>query len=73
MAHGSSFFHASQTDLGFITDLRMNDLVSFVGYQAAVANLQPLESSVIHDLSVNPRCLFRISFGSKGLSFRVSK
>lgn len=52
---GSCLYHASQTKLGGAADGRLNDLFSFVGYQAAVSNLEPLDSPIIHDLSLTPR------------------
>lgn len=55
LAQGSAFFHGSQTSIGGSADVRINDLFAYVAYQAAVMNLEPLNSSVIHDLSRTPR------------------
>ena len=52
---GSATFHACQTDLGHSMDVRLMDLYAFVGYQAAVQALMPLDSPVLHDLSETPR------------------
>ena len=55
LAQGSALLHGSQTELGHIADIRLNDLFAYVGYQAAVSNVKPLDSSIIHDLSLTPR------------------
>ncbi len=55
LAHGSAFFHASRTSLGHEADIRLNDLFSFIVHQASVSHLEPLNSSVLHDLSPTPR------------------
>ena len=55
LAHGSAFYHGSNTDLGGACDVRLNDLFTFLAYQAATENLLPSDSSVIHDLSLKPR------------------
>ncbi len=55
MAQGSAFFHGSETDVGAVADVKLNDLFTFIGYQAAVSGLEPLDSSILHDLSVTPR------------------
>ncbi len=55
LAHGSSFGHGSETEVGGIADRRLNDLFTYIGYQAAVSGLEPLDSSILHDLSLTPR------------------
>ncbi len=55
LAHGSAFFHGSNTDLGAVCDVELNNLFTYLAYQMATQNLAPLNSSVIHDLSLQPR------------------
>ncbi len=55
LATGSAFMHGSETEAGHVADIRLNDLFAYIGYQAAVAGLEPLDSSILHDLSVKPR------------------
>ena len=42
MAFGSSFFHASQTEVGWKLDLKTVDLVLWIMYQEAVADVEPV-------------------------------
>ena len=62
LAQGSAFMHASKTDNGAAADVRLNDLFAYVAYQAAIKNLLPLESSIIHDLSPVPRFIISAHF-----------
>ena len=55
LAQGSAFMHGSQTRNGGAADVIINDLFAYVAYQAAVANVEPKDSSLIHDLSLTPR------------------
>ncbi len=55
LAQGSAFFHGSETDVGGVADVKLNDLFTFIGYQAAVSGLEPLDSSILHELSLTPR------------------
>ncbi|TRY80394.1 hypothetical protein TCAL_04714 [Tigriopus californicus] len=55
LAQGSGMFHASQTILGNILDGNMTDLLGYVAYQAAMAGVQPLDSTIIHDLGHESR------------------
>ena len=55
LGQGSAFLHGSQTDNGAAADVRINDLFAYVAYQAAMKSVLPLESSIIHDLSLTPR------------------
>jgi hypothetical protein len=55
LAQGSAFLHGSQTKNGGAADVRINDLFAYVAYQAAMKNVLPKESSIIHDLSLTPR------------------
>ncbi len=41
LAHGSAFFHGSETDTGGSADVRLNDLFAYVAYQAAMENVEP--------------------------------
>ena len=52
---GSSLLHGSQTSVGGVADYRMNDLWSYVAHQASVSALEPLNDSLIHELSFTPR------------------
>ena len=52
---GSATFHACQTDVGHSMDVRLMDLYAYIGYQASMQALQPIESAIIHDLSETPR------------------
>lgn len=47
---GSSFFHASATNVGALLDMTPIALIALVAYQAAVSELPPLDSDVLHDL-----------------------
>ena len=50
--------HASQTDLGGAADIRLNDLLMYVLYQAATKELKPSspeKESILRDLSLKPR------------------
>ena len=50
--------HASQTDLGGAADVRLNDLLMYVLYQAATKELKPSspeKESILRDLSLKPR------------------
>ena len=55
LGQGSAFWHGSETINGGAADVRINDLFAYVAYQAAMKNVMPLESSIIHDLSPTPR------------------
>jgi len=55
LGQGSAFWHGSETINGGAADVRINDLFAYVAYQAAMKNVLPLESSIIHDLSPTPR------------------
>ncbi len=57
MAHGSAFYHGSITRVGQACDNVLNDLFTYLAYQAAVSALEPLESPVLHDLAISPRAL----------------
>merc|ERR1711997_1316646 len=55
LAQGSAFWHGSETVNGGHADVRINDLFAYVAYQAVMQKVVPLESSIIHDLSLTPR------------------
>ena len=55
LAQGSAFWHGSETVNGGAADVRINDLFAYVAYQAVMQKVVPLESSIIHDLSLTPR------------------
>jgi hypothetical protein len=57
LGQASGFFHGSQTNLGKINDLRINDLLSYLSYQMMVVNLPPFDDSIVHHLSDNERCV----------------
>ena len=57
LAPGSAFLHGSQTEIGDIADVRINDLILYVAHQGMVQLLQPLDSTLIHELSFTPRLL----------------
>ena len=42
LAFGSSFFHASQTDVGWKLDLKIIDLLLWIMYQEAVSDVEPV-------------------------------
>ena len=54
LTQGSAFWHGSETLNGASADVVINDLFAYVAYQAAVENLLPKESSIIHELSPRP-------------------
>ena len=54
LGQGSAFFHGSQTINGGAADYRINDLFTYVAYQAAVQNLVP-KNHIVTDLSYYPR------------------
>ena len=60
LTQGSAFWHGSETLNGASADVVINDLFAYVAYQAAVENLLPKESSIIHELSLSPRFVFTI-------------
>ena len=60
LTQGSAFWHGSETLNGASADVVINDLFAYVAYQAAVENLLPKESSIIHELSLSPRFAFTI-------------
>ena len=55
LGQGSAFLHGSQTLNGGAADVRINDLFAYVAYQAAMKNVSPIDSSIIHELSLTPR------------------
>lgn len=55
LAQGSGMFHASQTILGNILDGNMTDLLGYAAYQAAMASVEPLASTIIHELDLESR------------------
>ena len=55
LAQGSAFWHGSETVNGGAADVIINDLFAYVAYQAVMRKVVPLESSIIHDLSLTPR------------------
>ena len=55
LAQGSAFWHGSETVNGGHADVRINDLFAYVAYQTVMQKVVPLESSIIHDLSLTPR------------------
>ena len=57
LGQGSAFWHGSETNNGGSADVVINDLFAYVAYQAAVENLVPTDSSIIHYLSPTPRYL----------------
>ena len=42
MAFGSSFFHASQTNVGWKLDLKTVDLLLWIMYQETVSDVEPV-------------------------------
>jgi hypothetical protein len=54
LAMGSAMWHASHTALGIDFDKTLIGMISYIGYQAIVANL-PGDSSILRDLSDTPR------------------
>ncbi len=54
LAHGSAFFHASETILGGELDVKVMDLFMFVIYRAATSQLDS-SNVVIHHLSSSRR------------------
>jgi len=55
LGQGSSFMHGSNTKNGESADGRINDLFTYVAYQAAVQNLGAKDNFIIHDLSYSKR------------------
>ena len=55
LGQGSAFFHSSQTEVGGSADGMLMDAFTFSMYQGMVANLEPLDSTLIHELSYTPR------------------
>ena len=55
LGQGSAFMHGSNTKNGESADGRLNDLFTYVAYQAAVKNLGDKDNTIIHDLSYTPR------------------
>ena len=53
LTFGSSFWHGTETHLGFIQDTKSNDLFTFVLHQASMVNF-PYDP-ILHDLSFTPR------------------
>ena len=67
LAQGSSFMHGSNTNNGGSADVRINDLFTYVAYQAAVRNLGEPDNAIIHDLNytarfVKPNAIKKILF-----------
>lgn len=46
--------HGSNTDVGGVADVKINDLFTYVLHQAAVSTLDP-ENTLVHDISYSPR------------------
>ena len=59
LGQGSAFMHGSETSLGGMCDVKLNDLFTYVAYQAMVENLAPLDDPLIHELSLTPRSVGR--------------
>ncbi|XP_059083578.1 uncharacterized protein LOC131880876 [Tigriopus californicus] len=57
LAQGSAFLHGSQTSVGGAADVRLNDLFTYIAYQAAVQNLSPANRSVVFHLGYQDRPL----------------
>ena len=55
LGQGSAFMHGSNTKNGESADGRINDLFTYIAYQAAVKNLGDKDNAIIHDLSYAPR------------------
>ena len=47
---GSSFMHMSETIIGGVSDVRVNDLIGYVVFSQAMKSLK-VNSTVIHQLS----------------------
>jgi hypothetical protein len=47
--------HGSNTNNGGSADVRINDLFTYVAYQAAVRNLGDKDNAIIHDLNYTKR------------------
>ena len=63
LTQGSAFWHGSETANGGSADVLINDLFAYVAYQGAMENLKPLNSSIIHEMSLTPRyCISIKSF-----------
>ena len=54
LAMGSAMYHASHTNLGNLFDNSVIGLISYLAYQAIVANL-PGDNPILRDLSETPR------------------
>ena len=54
-AQGSAFYHGSETTLGADQDVKFIDLFTYLAYQASTADLGPPDSTVLHELSTEPR------------------
>ena len=54
LAPGSAFFHGSETSVGGSADVKINDLFTYVSFQAAVSTLDP-DNILIHELEYSPR------------------
>ena len=52
---GSSFMHGSQTTVGGIADVRVDDLFAWIVYQEGVKNLPTDNPFIIYELSLEPR------------------
>eukprot|EP00095_Tigriopus_kingsejongensis_P001829 maker-scaffold10_size831480-snap-gene-4.12 protein:Tk01829 transcript:maker-scaffold10_size831480-snap-gene-4.12-mRNA-1 annotation:"hypothetical protein AURANDRAFT_63034" len=48
LAQGSAFLHGSQTSVGGAADVRLNDLFTYIAYQAAVQNIESNNSIIFH-------------------------
>ena len=55
LAQGSAFMHGSNTHVGGVADVKLNDLFAYTVYQAMVTNLEHVNSTLIHELSYTPR------------------
>jgi len=55
MAQATTWRHASSVDLAFRLDVHSNNIFLYLSHQAATANLLPLDSSVLHEMSPEPR------------------
>ena len=54
LAPGSSFMHGSNTHVGGVADVKINDLFTYVLHQAAVSTLET-DNTLIQDLSHTKR------------------
>lgn len=55
LATGSCFKHGSNTHLGDVADVRVNDLFGWIVYQSMVEKLTKGNHSIVHDLAYQPR------------------